>query len=85
MNESSNSIPGMCTGLRQGRVVSPPQAPGGEQAMDGVLVFSEGQASLNCSFGAFQVSLQVHTMHGAAPGLSHACHMYRSGTAADGV
>ena len=84
MNECSNSISGTCVGLRQGRVVSPPQAPGGEQAMDGVLVFSEGQASLNCSFGAFQVSWQIHTMHGAASVLFHTCHTLRSETAAAG-
>ena len=65
-------------------MVSPPQAPGSEQAMDGVLVYSEGQASLNCSFGAFQVSGQVHTLHDAASVLFHTCHTFRPKTAAAG-
>ena len=46
----------MCgTGMRQGRVIKPPVAPASDKKMDGVLAYNEGQASFNCSFGAFQV------------------------------
>ncbi|KAL3144539.1 hypothetical protein ABBQ32_004270 [Trebouxia sp. C0010 RCD-2024] len=47
-----NTLPGM----RQGRVIKPPVAPARDKKMDGVLVYNEGQASFNCSFGAFQLS-----------------------------
>lgn len=42
-------------GMRHGRVIKPPVAPASEKKMDGVLAYNEGQASFNCSFGAFQV------------------------------
>lgn len=48
---------GVCgIGVRQGRVIKPPAAPASDKKMDGVLAYNEGQASFNCSFGAFQVS-----------------------------
>ncbi|KAL3155007.1 hypothetical protein ABBQ38_011531 [Trebouxia sp. C0009 RCD-2024] len=46
-----NTLPGM----RHGRVIKPPVAPASEKKMDGVLAYNEGQASFNCSFGAFQL------------------------------
>ncbi|KAL0042476.1 hypothetical protein WJX79_001033 [Trebouxia sp. C0005] len=46
----------MLSGVRQGRVISPPMAHANEQTQDGVLVYDEGPASFNCSFGNFQVS-----------------------------
>lgn len=36
-------------------MITLPAAPVSEQQMDGVLVYNEGQASFNCSFGASQV------------------------------
>lgn len=50
-----------CIGSRQGRVIMPPTAAASEKKMDGVLVYNEGQAAFNCSFGAFQVHLAQHS------------------------
>ena len=50
------------SGVRQGRVISPPVAHANEQAQDGVLVYNEGPASFNCSFGNFQVCWTLHAI-----------------------
>ena len=49
-------------GMRQGRVIKPPTADPTQQQLDGVLVFNEDQAAINCSFGAFQANLCPHEL-----------------------